>query len=819
MTNVTLGGALVPSSSKVIDDGTTNSFRMNITLTKKDDSSYTYVLNYQKKNVDTGAFSGYGSFQNTFHLIPVILTNSLTKVPTQGGVSTMNGFFFLNNPQQIFVTTNGVKVNSTSVAVTQNNNAITFPVAEGTGKIDVNVIYKNRNTRASSTYENPTLTSYTNNFTVLAITGKNFGNKIPVFQIRYGDSVVPSDNILSLSHNLVELNCSYIKSSISLIVNVTVDGLVSDKTLTVNFKPKITSITSVPNKGGSVTIKGSYLNAKHDDGTPTTVDIKIGTYKCTGASNLVEGDYTALVCTMPEGTGDQLAISVSIDSIASDPAATTVTFSYAYPHIKEIKQSGNVLTLIGESLGSTTSSVVNFNGLQFKPDSVQTVEDHDELKLTLHDDCRNGDLKMIVNGIKGSNVFKLELVPVIDSIGKTSTKGGIITITGKFLNTKDINLAQLSAKLSANDPTPLECTNLVEFNPPTGTSLQCQIPQGAGKDFQMVLTIGEKSSTPIGFSYTAPSVSKYEQEFGTLYIRGDNFGPSVDNVLVKFQNEDLKPKTLTDHNLIEFIVPPLAKFNGDLVVQVSGQNSNPQPVTLSAVVSQVNNKLSTAGGNLTLLGNFLDIGGENRSIHISFDQFECTNPIQEVANNSAIYCTLASGSGVNHKLNFTIDGAPVLNPNILSFSYNPPRVDSATPSDPKDRQVISISGDSFHMPIEVLIGDRECQYPNVTDFNMITCSLPAWDSNMDDIPEDSVFVNVTVDGQTGSSPVFQYNLTQVYEDRKAAQASRIKWLVPAILIPSLFGVACILGVSIILYKRHKRMKNLQKIFKNNSATT
>eukprot|EP01132_Coremiostelium_polycephalum_P011107 gene11107-13591_t len=750
--------------------------------------------------------------ERKIYLRPILF--SASKVPTKGGYLTITGVNlkyekYFSQYTEIHSITK--QYNVSSVKFSDDYRKFMIPVDEGTGHIIFYGFINDDKIEAYTSYENPSISSSINNETLLSLIGNNLGKHLSVVKVWIGGIPLDPNRLVYVDHQLLQIKCEDITRTSKIDVNVTVDDLNNFENYQVQIKPKIYSITSVPYKGGKVTIQGSFLNVKRSDGNETDITIDIGKYKCLNPINPFENNFTTIICDMPEGTGDNLPLSISIDGIKSN---NDVSFSYAYPHIQKIYQDGNEISIYGESLGTVDNSSVKFNGQEYKPESVETLANATEiLKFKIKSDCRNGEVKMTVNKYKGSNPVYLELVPEITSINTLSTRGGVVRLSGKFLNIKDIDLKNLESSLTFSNPE-LKCSNLRELDPPTGADLECELPAGSG-EYNASIKIASKHSPSIKFSYTPPRIVGYKQHYGEIVLSGENFGPKSEDISIKYNKENLSSESVTDHTQLVFVVPPLSQSGLHLKISVSGQESNSVQVNLNPVISNISS-LPASGGILTISGNFLDLSKNDTSLFISIAGYSCPNITGEPTTHQSIYCNLSPGVGTNHALNFTIDGIPVMNPKSLQFSYDKPSVVSATPVNPIERNVVSISGSSFNMPIDVTIGNRVCEYPNVTDYNLITCSLPKWLGDFDDVPNDEQYVNVSVGGQFGGDSVFLYNLTTINAIKAARQASRLKWLIPAILIPALFGITCIVALSIILYKRHKKMKDLKKMFKENN---
>ncbi|KYR01688.1 IPT/TIG domain-containing protein [Tieghemostelium lacteum] len=736
-------------------------------------------------------------------LNPVI--NAVSKPSTINGSITLTGYYLKPTDGTISASyeVNGQTTQENSIQVISPNQ-ITFSVIEGSGDIYGEIFLElNFDKEFHSTYQNPTVKTVTTNENQLIIDGMDFGNKKEYIQVKLDGVNVDAEDILSSTHTEIVLkNNQKVSKKISLDINVNTISMLAAYQFS-NI-PILDSVNSVSSKGGVVSIQGGYLNCLKEDGTTaSSVQVLIGGLECLNPKNPIAQNYSLLVCDIgPDpNKGDNLPIIVTIDSISS---TSKLTFSYGLPIIRSYKDnSDGKLIILGESLGSTATSVVVLNNVTLSNPVVS--DTFDQLTIDLPANSQNGKLYVLVNNKKKSNILDIELVPIVKSISKPPTEGGLITIQGSFLRLHDFNGNLLNASLPISNST---CAEFIEDSQATGTWLQCKAPAGSGIS-KVVLQIGSKSSVPSNFSYISPSILYSNQSISNGLLTGTNFGLSSNLIQVVFNGVLLPNSSVIklENNQITFNIPPLEK-SGNVSVLVDGLPSN--EIQLN-IVPQIGlfSAPPTKGGDLTIFGAFF-YSDNGSDFQVQVGSVKCANARPDGELLRSIICTIPEGSGGGHPVTLTINSVVVENPNNVLFSYLLPTVLEAYASpgfDIKKGGQVTIKGHSFHPKgCSVFIGVQECTSPVVIDYEEIRCNLPP--SSM--VVNGKQNVTVTADGLVSQN--LESNLVQFEypsspnNDDGEARRKRLRWLVPAIVVPCFVGIVTIAVVTVILVKKHHNAK-------------
>ncbi|KAF2072312.1 hypothetical protein CYY_006367 [Polysphondylium violaceum] len=672
--------------------------------------------------------------------------------------------------------------------------SITFPA--GAGKYSI--LLENQKL-ISGSYQPPTIQSITQIQPNIIIQGNNFFNSPldSITNIHIGNQLLSNKQIVSIDHNKIVLNYPN-NFSFKSDLKLSIQGQETNSTF--EIKPIITDINSVPYKGGVVTIKGQYLNTISKDGWKASVIIKIQDYVCSNPRNPPnDKNFQIILCDMPKSERDiiNLPVSIEIDSIKNE---NPIYFTYGIPQIYSHSQNKTRISITGENLDGNVKFY--FNNQEVSPFGLNS--ENTTLFLELDPKAYNGILYCIVDRGRSNN-YTLVLQPTISDISKGETRESVITISGPFIHNRHFNNTPIL--VSIKNTLGIEiCTDIKELPPQSSSKypqLTCKMQKGVGKNINISLSMDDKI-TYGNYSYQPPLITSILQQFGVAIVKGKNFGDSIGLTNLFYFNETIHP-TILSFDRIEFEIPPLAT-EGKVIIQVFDQYYRFANVFKPLPCISNISTIKTNGGNISINGNFLN----STNISVSVGEYVCQNIVStDPTKNRGIVCELPSGGGRNKTINITINGETVNNPNNLQFSFLPPRILNCTTVG-EEGGFITITGESMINPVSVTIGSKDCLYPNVTTFDTVTCLLEPWDGSNE---KQQIKVNcsglIAIDNN-----IFAYNVT-ASDDEYNQRQQKLKWLIPAILIPCLIGFVMVAVITIILLKRQHKRRTLKKIINNN----
>ncbi|KAF2069504.1 hypothetical protein CYY_009182 [Polysphondylium violaceum] len=725
-------------------------------------------------------------------------------------------FFYANKPVLNYIYINDVQYNGYNITANPNDYTdLTMIIPPGYGNISMlHSFFKWYNV----TYAPPTVSQAVENNNLVTVTGDNFyiDPKVVVVTLD-STTTVQGDAIKSTDHQKLVFGNEFTYTDQNKL-SISIGGVNSVKDFSFPTYPSLLNSTSSPNKGGLITITGKRLNAKRKNGDPSVIKVTIDGKPCTDVKNIIDGDFGSISCNAPFGIKDGLDVFVEIDSLKS---AVPIKFSFSPPVITSVSQSDDVFTIFGESLGVVGQSKVIVNGQEYT--NVDKISDQlDSLTIKLPKSVQSGVMQVTWNA-KQSPVFEFNVKPMITSITNSTSLGSKITISGfylfqhKFNSTEPLNITMSSPAISG-----FQCgqQDAVDAQVDNGTTLVCTAGPGVGLNNKVTLTIDSLSNTGL-LSYQAPTLDNAHQDVTDGVISGTNFGFNKDLIQILFAGKVYPATAVQNHTIVRFDIPK-SSVPGPISIKVAGQPSGQVFFSLSPVLSGYSN-ITTEGGLFIIQGLFFN---KSSVFNVTVGGKECTNAKVHNDNNSLLECILKSGTGANHTIHVTMDGKEISNSNI-TFAYDRPTVLAVSKVN-ETGGIITITGTSFGTPISVTVGDRPCHDATLINSNTTTCILDPYPS-VEATPREDLTVLVTVDNlvSSGSFNNFKYDLpppiiTKPSEPESNSETSseaynrKLKWLIPAIIIPiAAFIVATALITILFVLKRQKRLRQENsKDFKN-----
>lgn len=402
----------------------------------------------------------------------------------------------------------------------------------------------------------------------ITITGTNFGPASPnlVTKVQLGMSECTS---ITVTEAYTKLTCT---APAGTGQDIAVVVTVGDKKSTpyASFKyqnPTVSSITSVPTAGGTVTITGTNFGPAGSAALSASAggSIVVAGKACT--SGTVSVAHTKITCTQLEGTGGGKDVTVTVSTLSSGTTGNG-KFSYELPTIST-KSLGSFLgyttTFTGSNFGLldtalTVTITPSAGGASFACSSAKTTKAHTEFQCTMpaasltsgantNDLTKLYDVKVVCDSLEatGSSKFQYE-GPVITSVGTVSLHGAEVTITGRNFGPLNQVITKVNiggggfyvdgtVGTNANDTpsgkcvpkTTTEHTTVCAYfkdYKTTGNSMTPTVSLEVG---------GQTSNTFTAFSYEGPVITGTStgSQFGggptsttAITITGRNFGPA-----------------------------------------------------------------------------------------------------------------------------------------------------------------------------------------------------------------------------------------------------------------------------------------------------
>ncbi|KAN0050392.1 hypothetical protein ACTA71_003515 [Dictyostelium dimigraforme] len=826
---------------------------------------------------------------------------SINSIPTSGGKIPMTGYFLLDD------------LGNEKIISDSNNDFFQYEPVNGS-TIDYLIdlpsgcksfqIFDFLSTDALTTIKylppilnlkNPYQFDTTNGYII--INGENFSNDSNCVTIKLISTTFKNSNATSASNSMDPtkriLNFNMISFPLydannyvgQWNISITIGDSKSIQLPTITNLPRINgNPDTIPRTGGIITLYGDFLKSRTNlisiivGGNKQCKNIKYPNNNNDGGGGGGGGDgsgKTMLTCEMPSGNGGNYQLILTVDGIQ---CKDEIYFSYNQPTIKSItipspdnypyrvQVDGYYFTCSNDTqLKVKFYNSVNQSSFKYV---IPTILNDTQLIVDVPSYAYSGLFQMDVVNISDSKVllksndFKLInpinnstmllWKPVIQSVSKCPTVGGVITFIGNHLRTQFYNGIPIeitlkgntvgnvggdgsSSSSSSSSVNSIACNNITQGD--DGTTLMCKINGGIGIGSFKIQINGEELPE-IPFSYLPPTIASLSQIDDKIIMTGSNFGEKSSNLFINYLHTPhlFNPISISPNQSLAIIQIPLTNEKLDTFsIIVGGQISNYtnknnnsggdiNNFPIHPIIKTIN-KLTTSGGILKLTGYFLSndsvvtigsIGCLNETITSSNDETQLTCVLPGILSTivfsnesqSKYYVT----SGTNHRIKLVTskNGIESFNPNNLLFSYDPPVVNTTTTVS-EDGGLIHLTGTSFNnVGLFVTVGNITCENPYSDTFNSVSCYIPQFTPVLSD--NSTQWVNITVDGQTNSFFIFNYNFTKAisFEVKQDNMSSYYKWLIPVVIIGVLVIVLAVV-YSVYMFKKFQRLKRIKEM--------
>eukprot|EP01133_Synstelium_polycarpum_P019475 gene19475-23328_t len=586
---------------------------------------------------------GQSSVARSFIATPVISTAD--SAPVAGGLITIRGSYINALDASGLALTYSVKLNGavcySPLILDDKSLSCTAPAGVGANlecslTLGTFIIHANIFSYIAPSISSVEFDSVTDTIT---ITGLNFGSVPNALQVFFGASVSSVASSITSDNPQVAI-APIPASALNGYVSVTLASQQSNAPV-FYVVPTITSI-SIPTTDGQtpITITGRHFTTVHQDTTPTELIVTLDGLIESCTSPRID-TLSTIICTPPAGTGINHKVFVTID----DHVSNIATFAYMVPHVDSATQNGTSLDIVGTNLGKVKEVVsVQFGALS---NVSSTSVSETSMVVGLPATTKSGTATVFVDQ-QISNIFIFTLAPIPNSISTVPTTGGLITISGSFLNDQkmDGTLTPITVMFPGNSP----CTGATTLTTGVNTNLtniQCHAPAGSGKNLIVTVTIGGLSGT-IDFSYGAPVLNSVTvNQDNSVVLTGTSFGNNPSLVVVSLG--DAHPTfVLVNDQTITFTATP-DMLNNFVSVSVDGRTSSKQMLTLFPILSSVTLS-NTTGSEIIITGTFLnELTGQGQPTGISASVGSVTCTLVSLTNTQMVVIA-PPGTGTGHTI-------------------------------------------------------------------------------------------------------------------------------------------------------------------------
>ncbi|PRP76898.1 outer membrane autotransporter barrel domain-containing protein [Planoprotostelium fungivorum] len=558
----------------------------------------------------------------------------------------------------------------------------------------------------------------------LSIFGCGFGRDITLLTVNIGGNPCP---VTFINLNGTTLFCNVSAGTgAGYSVSVTLSGYGE---LAVNLymsytPPIITSITSIPTNGGSMTITGNSFGSNINQILVTANKVNCPLTNLTA---------TTIVCTAAKGVGIAAPLVVTVNGLSSSSAyryQPPTLSSYVRPNTM-----GGDIQLVGTNFGNQDSDVnITSGGNQMTTSWMSGV------RVTLSVPAGTGSFTININiGGQSINSIITYNAPTVTVVTSADTVGGLVNITGNNFGT-DPSLVSVTVQSVTYNATISVDHTMMSF----------AISPGVGANLVMVIKVnGQTASTR--YNYNPPSVTSVSgvtTDGGAVTVTGANLGPTGTRIAVTINSIVYSNVATIDSYTCLVTVGAGVGTNYPVLVNVAAQISPsvnlfgyfPPVMTSSSVVS--------TRGPSTVVITGQNFGKVNSLVSVNLGGLSCGGVL--IYNSSYLTCSIGDGfGGTNLSATMNVGNQ---NTTVASFSFLPPNVTSATAVGTLGGR-INIAGSNFgntSQVVSITVGSVACtSITMVTKHSLLQCTLPG-DTGIDPL-------TITVNGQNSSVFTYKYS--------------------------------------------------------------
>ncbi|QDZ19799.1 hypothetical protein A3770_03p23170 [Chloropicon primus] len=521
------------------------------------------------------------------------------------------------------------------------------------------------------------------------------------------------------------------------------------------YGPQVTSVSTIPTSGGTVTITGKHFGPV---GTSQINFVTIDGEFCTNAQVTVA--TSAITCDFQQGIGQGYNVVVKLNGETSQTTGNG-KFSYNLPTISSITPStgglGTKVTIEGADFGygaagttglskTTVYFKVSGSGAKNYLTDVQVLSSTKITGTVPLGTGANQVLYVEVDTVVNTDGARFTYgTPTVTGVTAVGPMGGTITVTGT--NFGPTGAGQItSVKFGSATCASATVTAVA-------TTITCEMPKAQttanGGDFaasdldgdglmDVVATIDGIASTGGAsmFKFNQPAITQLSPTLVAkneeITITGTNFGDHKSSLLLKasashgsFTNvgQETNVTTISDTEIVMKVPTGFGKAN-QLSVLINGREADYSSLATRNVdfkiptVSSTVPPATTEGGQITVVGGGFGPVGQKLQIDevqivSSVGAMTCTNMIVTV-EDTEMTCDVLPGTGAAYNVYVTIAGQKSGATGEGKFSYPPPEVTSVAPAAGRAGDQIVVTGKNFGTEDSAItikvkgVGDESC---------------------------------------------------------------------------------------------------------------
>ncbi|KAK5581655.1 hypothetical protein RB653_001692 [Dictyostelium firmibasis] len=605
------------------------------------------------------------------------------------------------------------------------------------------------------TYQDPFIKHIEINQEIIDISGTNFYNQSIFVSVIIENKRVDPKDIILVDFENIKLKYNYYEPfSKILSVQVSCCDYLSNK-FEISYPPIPSTSNSIPKlKGGLLIINGNRLTSSPSS-LNNNMSVIVGDSICSNISST----STEIKCYLQpsNSTLNNLPIIVSINGFSN---TNKLLLEYDIPSIISYSQVNEEIQIIGYCFGNINSSGIQINGKQVSNQIISINYDETILKLKVPNQNYNFNISIKSNSIKSNEInVNVNLFARINELPSIGNK--LINFTLFYVNSSNINSIPTIKILNQQFNQSIKSIS-TKINETITCSFEIEYYCGV---INYEIQIGNQRYQS-SFSYEPPLINQCNLNSSEIVTCiGSGFSSGINKTTTIIISNQTIITTTNEQNKynqsISFKFNEQYDINDELYLNVCGLLSNKVKINTIPIIKNVSipNLFSTNGGDINIVTKYMN---NNTNITIQCDNYsggeETIKKECKIINSSLISCNIEWDGPIDKtcKVYFNNDIKTV---STFNVSYKSPSINRTSVIYPKQGGILTIIGNDFYNPIDmVTIGDLlKCNDPKFINHTMITCLILPTNNTSNIKYDESIYINVTINGKSGASKIFKYS--------------------------------------------------------------